>query len=102
MNNLRKRLAKWINIETLMENDQVIVRQQLKYTPTLCDDCPRTCVTRRKVIIKLNQPNPWNRARDKFYTKMCSICRNYQDPNTGKFNLNWHTVLSHYCGKKQD
>ena len=102
MKDLKKRLEKWIDIERSIENDQVIIRQKLKYTEKLCEDCPRTCKTRRMVAIKLCHPNPWNRARDSFYAKMCSVCRNYQDPKTGKFNINWITLLRLYCGVKQD
>ena len=102
MNSLRKRLEKWIHIERSVENDDVILRQTLKYKPKKCEDCPRTCKTRRRVAIKLNYPNPWNRAKNSFYTKMCSVCRNYQDPKTGKFNINWQTVLRHYCGQKTE
>ena len=74
MNSLRKRLEKWIHIERSVENDDVILRQTLKYKPKKCEDCPRTCKTRRRVAIKLNYPNPWNRAKNSFYTKMCSVC----------------------------
>jgi len=102
MQNVKKRLEQYITIERSIDNDQVILRQKLKYTPKLCEDCPRTCKTRRKVAIKLCHPNPWNRARAPFYAKMCSVCRNYEDPKTKKFNVNWHTVLAHYCGQKKD
>tara|TARA_B100001057_G_scaffold500517_1_gene616048 strand:+ start:1271 stop:1588 length:318 start_codon:yes stop_codon:yes gene_type:complete len=103
MNSLRKRLEQLITIERSVENDDVILRQTLKYTPKKCEDCKNICRFRRKIAIMKRMPNcNWSGVDVTFYSKMCNVCKLYENPKNGKYNLSYMKLLAHYRNEKKD
>ena len=100
MKSFRKRLDKFIHIERSVENDAVILRQQLKYTPKKCEDCKNICRYRRKILIQKRFPTKWGGIDISFFSKMCNLCKRYQDPKTGKYKLTYMKLLAHYRNEK--
>jgi hypothetical protein len=98
---MRKKLKRLNNIEDVIEikrskeNPQVILKQRLKYTPKKCEDCHRMCPYRRTVTARLHLTYPI-----KFWGRQCSVCRQYYNPKTGKYNTSFISVMSHFCSKK--
>ena len=77
-------LAEHIKIRTSKENDGIILSQNLKYTPTKCEDCDRVCPIRRTVTSKISHqlvPAEW--------LHQCNVCRQYYNPKTKAFNTSW-------------
>jgi MinD superfamily P-loop ATPase len=87
-------LSDVISIKTSKENHQVHLSQKLKYTPVKCEDCDRMCPHRRVVNSKVSfsvEPNQW--------LHQCSVCHQYYNPKTGKFNTSWIGVTAQYSLK---
>jgi len=90
-----KRLSEVINIKRSKDNHDVIVKQELIYTPKKCEDCPRICKWRRTVHHKISfavKPSRW--------IHFCSVCKQYYNPKTKKFNTSWNGLISHYLLNK--
>ena len=102
MKSLRKRLEGLIHIERSVENDEVILRQRLIYTPKKCEDCKRICRFRRKVAIMKRFPAKWHGVDVAFFSKMCNVCKLYQNPKSGKYNITYMKLLTHYRKRKAE
>ena len=100
MKGLRKRLEQLIHIERSVENDDVILRQRLKYTPKKCEDCKNICRYRRKIAIMKRVPHKWGGVDVTFFSKMCNVCKLYENPKNGKYNLSYMKLLAHYRKQK--
>ena len=100
MKGLRKRLEKLIHIERSVENDEVILRQRLIYKPKKCEDCKNICRFRRKIAIMKRYPAKWGGVDVTFFSKMCNVCKLYQNPKNGKYNLTYMKLLAHYRKQK--
>ena len=95
MNKLQEIIQKYINIKRSKENNQIQLSQELKYKPKSCEDCGRTCLTRRVVYHKIlpNLPNHW--------LHHCNQCRQYWHPETKTFSTSYNGIFDHFKQGKQ-
>jgi epoxyqueuosine reductase QueG len=96
MKRLRKEVTDLIDIQVSKENNQVQLRQKLKYKSKKCDDCDRVCPIRRVETARLHAS-----YRVPFWGIQCNVCRQFKHPTTGKFNTSFVGVMTHYCGYKK-
>jgi hypothetical protein len=96
MKRLRKKVADLIHIEVSKENDQVQLRQKLKYKSKKCEDCDRVCPIRRVETARF-----CSSYTVPFWGIQCNVCKQYRNPVTGKYTTSFLGVMGHYCGYKK-
>jgi hypothetical protein len=96
MKRSRKKVADLIDIQVSKENSQIQIRQKLKYQAKKCKDCNRVCPIRRVETARLHLS-----YKVPFWGIQCNVCRQYRNPNTGKYTTSFVGVMGHYCGAKQ-
>ena len=86
-----RRLSDVIDIKRSKENDGIILKQALIYTPKKCEDCPRICKFRRVVTSRCHFT-----YKTPFWAHQCNVCKSYYNIVSKKFNTNFLGVMTHF------